>query len=505
MEHKSNLCDTRLIIKKVQAATRVRTFYILGGVAEGLRTLKVNNASIDTLSAALLERMFYCQVGGVFVAPPSVDRRHLHLTLKTFRNLLLRNVGCIGSKLIPIEFVSLFRGRKAAIYANVLDDYELGGVSRVHSVSAAFVKCEKVNPSKAPRCIQPRHPIYNMGLGCYLKHIEHRLYKGIARVFREGVVVIKGYDVQEIGHIMHSKWSSLHDPIGIGLDAVKFDMHVSAEMLEWEHSIYLALYRHDPELKRLLGWQVKNRGVGYCYDGKLRYSVDGRRFSGDMNTALGNCIIMCAMVYSYAASVGVSIKLANNGDDCMVFMERHDETAFRQGLAEWFYKCGFRMTVEDSVDRLEQVEFCQMRPINTINGWTMVRNFNTAREKDSICLLPLSNERAFRKWLYAIGECGLALCSGVPVMQALYSCYLRNGLPSNSANSVQMQSGMMMLRRTLDSKTADITDDARAGFMLAWNVTPDEQVCLEEYYSGLVLHYSEDTSDNFLTITSSPL
>lgn len=120
-------------------------------------------------------------------------------------------------------------------------------------------------------------------------------------------------------------------------------------------------------------------------------------------------------------------------------------------------------------------------------------------------MLPLSNERAFRKWLYAIGECGLALCSGVPIMQAMYSCYLRNGMPSNSAKSVQMQSGMMMLRRTLDSKTASITADARAGFMLAWNVTPDEQVCLEAYYSGLVLHYSEDTSDNFLTITPSPL
>lgn len=505
IDHVTTLTDPRLYIKRHQAALRVRTFYIIGGVAERNRTLKVNNASIDTLNAAIMERMYYCKVGGTFVPPPAVDRSHIFKTLKQFRLQLLQNVGRVDSKLTPIEFVSLFRGRKAAIYLNNLDTFMATGVMRKHSISAAFVKCEKVNPDKAVRFIQPRHPVYNIGLGCYLKHLEHRIYKGIARVFGEGAVVLKGYDVREIGNIIQSKWSSLRDPIGIGLDAVKFDMHVSAEMLEWEHSIYKSIYRGDKELSRLLKWQIDNRGVGYCYDGRLKYHVRGRRFSGDMNTALGNCIIMCAMVYTYAASVGVNIKLANNGDDCMVFMERKDEVKFKTGLDGWFYKCGFRMTVEPTVDRLELVEFCQMRPINTVNGWTMVRNFNASREKDSISLLPLTNAKAFQKWLHAIGECGLALCSGVPVMQALYKCYIRNGMPSNCGKAVQMQCGMWMIRRSLESKISHITPDARVSFMQAWNVTPDEQLCLEAYYEQLSLVYSQDETDLLSDIHSSPL
>lgn len=492
VEHKSHMLHPWLNIKRGQAACRVRKYYIIGGIHGIPRTLKINNASIDTLCAALLERMYYCKVGDQFVEPPSCDSRYLRQSLGAFRRKLLVKIGRVDSKLTPKEFVSLFRGRKAAIYNSYLDEFYSSGVLRKHSVSAAFVKCEKVNPTKAPRCIQPRHPVYNIGLGCYLKHLEHRIYRAIGRVYGDTDVVVKGYDVGEVGNILYRKWSEFNDPIGIGLDAVKFDMHVSAPMLEWEHSIYQAIYRGDKELKRLLSYQINNRGVGYCEDGSLRYHVLGRRFSGDMNTSLGNCIIMCAMVYSYASSINLNIRLANNGDDCMVFMERDDASKFNAGLVEYFFKLGFRMTVEPIVDVFERVEFCNMRPIAHHSGHVMVRNFNAAREKDSICLLPLQNAVAMRKWLHAIGECGLALCSGIPVMQSLYACYIRNGIASNAINATQMECGMLMLRKNMVSKFTPISADSRVSFMLAWDLTPDEQVALENYYQNLDLVFSND-------------
>lgn len=503
--HKSVLTHPRLIIKRNQAPSRVRRFHIIGGIHGIDRKLKINDASIDTLSAALLERMYFCLVDGEFMTPPTVDKIHIFDVLRPFRNQLLRKLGPIHSILTPQEFVSLYRGRKAAMYASHLDDFYATGVLRHHSVSAAFVKCEKVNPTKSPRCIQPRHPIYNIGLGCYLKHIEHRVYKTIGKVFGDEHVVIKGYDVAEIGNIMASKWNSFNSPVGIGLDAVKFDMHVSAEMLEWEHSIYTAMYRGDKELVRLLGYQINNVGVGRCDDGKLRYAVHGRRFSGDMNTALGNCIIMCALVFSYAAFKEIPIRLVNNGDDCVVFMEREHEISFRNGLPDWFIQMGFRMTVEPPAYVLEQVEFCQMRAIETDSGHVMVRNFNTAREKDSICLNPIPNAAAMRKWLFAIGECGLALCSGIPVMQSIYQCYMRNGIQSGMQHSVQMQSGMMHLRRKLESVSRKVSATARASFMLAWNVTPDEQTALEQYYDKLELEYLDNPAEHLDNITSAPL
>jgi len=503
--HVSELSHPNLIVQRNQAPCRVRRCHVLTSVNGVIRTLKINNASIDTLNCALLERMYFCKVGEEFVPPPPVDEKHVFNTLKLFRNKLLRKIGTSPTKLHPEEFVDMFRGRKKTIYSNALEEYYENGVQAKHAVSAAFVKCEKVNPTKAPRCIQPRHPVYNIGLGCYLKHIEHRIFKAINRMFGEKHVVMKGYNVKEIGKIINSKWHTFSRPIGIGLDATKFDMHVSAEILRWEHSIYKALYKDDKELERLLKMQINNRGVGHCDDGKLKYSVKGRRFSGDMNTSLGNCLIMCAMVWEYARQKNVPIKFINNGDDCVVFMEREHEQRFKEGLDDWFKSMGFRMTREETAHKLEAVEFCQMRVIQTSRGPLAVRNFDTAREKDSMCLYPLDNAKAMRKWLYAIGECGLALCGGVPVMESIYKCYMRNGEQSNMREAVHMQSGMAFLAMRMEAKTAPIIPEARVGFMEAWGYTPDEQRAMEEYYDTLEFDHRISPIDNFLEYTYAPL
>lgn len=504
VSHKSSLTEPKLSVVRNQAPCRVREFHIIGGINGKPRTLKINNASIDTLSAALLERMYFCKVDDKFVTPPVTSKTHIYATLKNFRNMLIKKIGKVDAKLTPEQFVSMFRGRKAAIYAAAMIKHHETGVLKRHATSIAFVKCEKVNPNKAPRCIQPRDAVYNIGVGCYLKHIEHRIYLAIARVFNDKDVVIKGFDVHEIGNIVNRKWQHFNRPVALGLDAVKFDMHVSAEMLSWEHSIYKILYDNDKELVRLLSYQINNQGRGYCDDGKLKYSVLGRRFSGDMNTALGNCIIMCAMVWSYAQMKGIDIKFINNGDDCVVFMEQENLDTFTTGLDEWFFQMGFRMTVEPPVYELERIEFCQMHPIPVTNGVVMVRNIDTAREKDSICLVPLPNATAMRKWLWAIGECGLALCSGIPIMQSMYMCYMRNGIESNTASAVQLQSGAAMLRKSLLSKQSNISDEARVGVFSAWGYTPDEQIDLEHYYDNLSLEYTNTRDDNFHNIQYSP-
>lgn len=482
----------------------MRQLNIVVGVAGELRTLKINNADLSTLSAALLERMYYCKVGGEFVPPPAVDEKLVFQRLKKFRQSLLRKFGAQPTKLSPDEFVDMFRGRKHTIYANALEEYYDVGVMAYHAVSAAFVKCEKVNPLKAPRCIQPRHPVYNIGVGSYLKHIEHRLYKAVGKVYGDKHVIMKGYNVKQIASIMEDKWNSFTNPVGVGMDATKFDMHVSAEMLRWEHSIYHSLYPGDRELARLLRMQIHNKGVGHCDDGSLKYKVLGRRFSGDMNTALGNCLIMCGMIYAYAEEKGVKIKLMNNGDDCVIFMEQEDLGRFHHGLEEWFLEMGFRMTREAPAYTIEQIEFCQMRCISTQCGSVMVRNVDAAREKDSMCLFPLESEAAMRKWLWAVGECGLALTGGVPVMQSFYECYMRNGVMSKMNEAVHMQSGAMFLRKGLEAKRVEVSSDARVSFMEAWGLTPDEQVALEAYYDSLEIKYERTHIENLEQVFSSP-
>lgn len=478
----------------------------MDGIAPRNRSLQVNDSSLDTMACALLERMYFCKVGGVYLSPPSPAVSTIFAGLRVFRSKLLRELGRGSTPVSTEYFVSMYTGRKFLIYAAAEKEYHLYGVKRTDSHSIMFVKLEKVNPTKAPRCIQPRKPIYNLALGMYLKPIEHRIYRKIQKVFRsETPTVFKGLNVEGMASAMRGKWERFSQPAAVGLDAVKFDMHVSSSMLKWEHSIYVAMFGGDKHLAKLLSWQVKNIGKGFSYDGKLNYKVLGRRFSGDMNTAMGNCLIMCALIYSWALKKNIDIELANNGDDCVVIMEKVDLARWEKGLQEFFLEMGFRMTVESPVYEFEEIEFCQMHPLKVGDGYRMVRNFGTAREKDSMCLLQLRCESDWRKWMGAVGECGLALCSGVPVFQEYYLHMGRNGLKSKMNEAVSMQSGMQNMAIGLESKYEPVEDTSRFSFYKAFGVTPDEQVALEEYYSKLSGAYGGiETIDNLIEVQSSP-
>jgi len=494
-----------MVVTRAQTPCRQRSAYLVDGITSKDRVLSINDPDVGTLEAALMERMYFCKVDGEFKPPLCPDKNYVFNTLHKFRSRLLKNAKWTP-KISPEQFVQMYVGRKRTIYDNALPEFYATGVLKKHALSNPFVKCEKVKPTSAPRCIQPRKPVYNIGVGTYLKANEHTLYKAIAKVFGDQTpVVMKGMNVKQIAEALYQKWIAVPECVCIGLDATKFDMHVSMYMLMWEHSIYIILSGDCPELKRLLRMQLHNVGVGFCEDGKLRYKVDGRRFSGDMNTALGNCIIMCAMVYAYSQERQVPIKFGNNGDDCVVFMSRKYEPAFRNGLEEWFLRLGFRMAVEQTVNRFTDVEFCQMHPVQAGGEWVMVRNFDTAREKDSLSVIPLDSESMFRKWIYAVGEGGVALTSGVPIFQAMYLCYMRNGKKSNIGKHPAMATGMRLMGQGLTCRAQTVTPMARATFFEAWGYTPDEQEELERYYNDLVLGFMPRAIDSFAEYQHAPL
>lgn len=480
--HVSTLSHPGLIMQRnTQAVARSRQIYVVEGISGSKRSLTCNDPDINTLNTALLERVFYHKVDGEYRLVENPDKKVVYGRLREFRSRLLRWVGS-ASPVSPEQFAEMYTGRKRTIYERAVEDYTVNGVRRRDAYSDSFVKCEKVPGDKAPRCIQPRRPVYNVGVGRYLKPVEHKIYKGIQHVFGSDTpVVLKGFNAVETADIIRQKWEQFEKPVALGLDASRFDQHVSAEMLEWEHSIYNSMFR-SPELRKLLRWQIDNEGFGRCDDGTLRYKVRGKRFSGDMNTALGNCLIMCAMIYAYGQDRGVSIELVNNGDDCVVFMEARDLVKFGVGLDEWFDEMGFVMTKEDPVYELHQIEFCQCKPVVGLNGLIMCRNFEKAREKDTMCLFDISTPSAARKWLGAVGECGLSLTAGIPVFQEMYKAYIRHGEASDIKASVGWECGMTHMARGLHPKEGPVSDDARYSFYVAFGVTPDEQEALEEYY-----------------------
>ena len=441
------------------------------------RTLGTFGGDINTMASALLERMYYCRVDGELKPPLPVDDWIVRDRCSWFADKLHE----IIPSFTPVslwDFSQMYKGPKKVIYERAVCSLYANPVRRRDAESNSFVKREKAKFKKAPRCIQPRDPRYNASIGRFLKPLEHHLYAAVAKAMGEGAVVTKGLNLVSVAGCLLQKWNNFKRPVALGLDATAFDAHVSPPWLRWEHSIYNGVFK-DPQLAKLLTWQIDNRGKSFCPDGKLRYKVQGRRFSGDMNTGLGNCLIMCSMVYSYAQSCGVKINLANNGDDCVVFMEQEDLERFSAGISKWFSEMGFRLTFEPPAYNFEAIEFCQMHPVLIGDEWRMVRTPRVAFEKDTMCTLTVSREE-YLAWLAGVSECGLATASGVPVMQEFY-VNLRAAAGGRVAPERLVEyTGMKHLSRGMVSKVVPVDEASRYSFWLAFGVDPDTQVAIEQ-------------------------
>jgi len=452
-----------------------------------------HNNDLPNLLRALNERVFNVEGKGKLEPTPQ-PHRGAWKALDGVARRIANRVTTLGlEKLTCGEFLAQCPANKRALYARAAEQYQARGWVSKDAKIKAFVKFEKLNFTKkvdpAPRVIQPRTPVYNYALGRYTRRVEHQLYGALAEEWGDdgGNVVMKGLTVEEVASEMWNKWTTFRRPVAVSIDAKRFDQHVSRDALVWEHSVYKRVFKWDPELCSLLSQQLHNKGFAFIDGHKLTYSVDGTRASGDMNTSLGNCLIMCSLVREYVRSLGIRAKLVNNGDDCVLFIEQCDLPKLAS-LEDWFIKYGFEMTVDNVTSVFEQVEFCQMQPVLVGNKWVMVRQLDTALAKDAVCLGG-RNERDFLQWCYQVGTGGHALYGDVPVFCELYAFYRRIGVDSNLGSSLLMSdSGFMRLSKTPRVRgevcSDDIDSGTRLSFYKAFGLVPSVQVRIEQFLRG---------------------
>lgn len=439
----------------------------------------VHNHNLSNVVRGLKERVYCVETVKGLARPP----RPLPGVFDRLRGFTSQLLKCLGSchRWSDEQFIASYHGAKKALYERAMSSLTQRPLLRSDGWLKTFVKAEKLNLSKkpdpAPRVIQPRNARYNCKVGPYLKPLEHRIYGAISRVFGD-VTVMKGFDSFQQGAILRRKWCRFHNPVAVGLDASRFDQHVSGDALKWEHSIYNAVYRSE-ELAKLLGWQIDNVGRAYVPDGVVKYNVTGCRMSGDMNTALGNCLIMCALLHTLLAERRIIGEVVNNGDDCVVIVEAHNLDALTTDIKCWFRDFGFTMKVEEPVAVFEQIEFCQMQPVFDGEAWRMVRNPRITLDKDGINLRP--GNVPFGSWLSTVGECGLALTNGIPVVQEYYQYLQRCGTGKTSVETT----GMTYLRGKLDCKYSKVSTEARVSFWRAFGVPPHIQESIERELMGL--------------------
>jgi len=234
-----------------------------------------------------------------------------------------------------------------------------------------------------------------------------------------------------------------------------------------------------------------------CPDGKISFKKRGGRGSGNPNTALGNCLISAALLYSFFMEQGITkFRIFLDGDDVGTIIEDEVEHInFSTEIKKWYAEVGFRLKVEEPVRVLEEIDFCQSRPIWTPEGYVMVRNVHTSLCKDAVSTLDLSKKADWESWIAAIGMGGLSLVGGIPIVQNYYRSCVRasNGAKpmENAFDAWHMENKYKGMKRVWSVPQPE----TRCSLWRAFGITPDEQICIEEYYDQLSMTHGIEQCD----------
>jgi hypothetical protein len=444
------------------------------------------NNNLSVVLRALTERLYYVKGKDGFIPCPkptiSFD------TLRGFLKSVKHSLPEFPSVWTNDQFVQSYTGSKKRRYEAANANLARRGLRRQDGYLSTFIKCENYNGTTksdpCPRLIQPRSAEYNISIGRYLRPAEKLIYKAIDRVFGHHVVLKCDNMVQRASQII-KYWREFEDPCFVGLDASRFDQHVSKEALQFEHSLYNMLFK-SAELAEYLEWQVSQKGFANCPDGSVSYTVEGCRASGDMNTALGNVLIMCALCHHYLQQLPIKWRFINDGDDCGIFIERKHLTML-SALPEHHLAYGFEMEVETPVFEPEHIEFCQCHPVQLdSSNWMMIRNVRKAMAHDWISL-NTKNFATTHETLVATARCGLALYADVPVLGAMYLAMSQFPVRENIIKRLleEEHSGLGRTWRMFASSHRMYPVDetvARVSFYKAFGMLPDEQEALEGSY-----------------------
>jgi hypothetical protein len=441
-----------------------------------------------------VERIFTVDYGNGFQAPiPQSDKGFKECTKHSWK-YLQRNMPMV-SKYSDEQFLAHYDdARLRRRYEDARQSILVDPVSRRDSNIRTFLKAEKVNFSAkydpAPRIISPRDPRYNFALGLYIKPLEGALYKVLNRMCG-GTTVMKGLNALQVGAAIEQAWGEFSQPVAIGFDAKRFDQHTGTAALKYEQKVYKRAFfgEHKRELSKLLSWQLSSKCRAYTADGIAKFTSK-IRCSGDMNTGLGTCLIACSLVNDFCIKFGIKYRLINNGDDCVLIVESSQCGTVMDNLHEHMKLAGYWFIVEPPVNRMENLEFCQSRPVKTARGWIMVRNFPTCLAKDSMSLLPLNTPDLWKKWANDIGRCGIALTAGVPVLYEWYKTLVRSGDGSFGSHPWLSRTGASYLAQGLSGDQVEITDEARISFWEAFGWSPHYQQLIENHIKQSKIDFS---------------
>lgn len=270
---------------------------------------------------------------------------------------------------------------------------------------------------KAPRMIQFRGPVYMLEAGRCTQAIEHDIYR--VKDEYNTLVFGKGANNTVLGSEFLSKVSNFINPIYLMLDASKFDAHISVELLQFVAEVYPKFFttKRNKQYIRFL-WGKTFVNYGFSRRG-LRFKTEGTRMSGDMDTGLGNCILMYCLLKAFFQVCGITKNsVMVNGDDSVCIIEGNDFYELEPNF-DWWKSMGFSMKMEYTYD-LSKVEFCKTRLLRLPDGtarfvpdpikWLQLFGYSTVRR----------SKKALANNIYTLCLCEMAFSWGLPTARVAY-------------------------------------------------------------------------------------
>lgn len=373
-----------------------------------------------------------------------------------------------------------YGGRKKRRYINAAESLKQNPLHMERdSLVNAFVKSEKFHPDlkvdPAPRMIQARNTRFNLEIGIYLRPIEHHIYR---LHDKSGLDCIgKGKNLLQRAQLLERKMSRFNKPLVYSLDCSRFDQHVSLEQLKIEQMVYLKS-NPSPYFSMLLDQQLFNKG--FTQHG-IRYKTRGKRMSGDMQTALGNCLLMIIMTRAACAEMDVTdYELLDDGDDCLLICEVEEEYKLG-GLLPAFHEYGHELKLENRATALEDVIWCKTKPVWTPSGYRFVADWIKTLSSSACGTRYWGDPFAVFNMAFSVGQCLLALYGGIPIIQAFA---LRLCSVGERLNEDIFQSDIYYKVRAENTNigslvAVDVHPLTRESFARAWGVGVEEQLAIE--------------------------
>jgi hypothetical protein len=473
-----------LRVRRFGTHYKERRYWVVKGILPE-NHFRLFNSSIDNLLHAIQHRVFLAKYDGVYQRPVNPLPNVFTQRLSEFRNLVIKRI----PSTTPVSFANYansYQGRKKKLYEKAAESLSTKPFDASDAVVKAFMKVERQNFSDktpVPRLIQPRGPRYNIFIGRHLRPLEKLLYRSVDLVYNSKTV-FKGYNAHETGMYISDKWGKFANPVAVMTDITRYDEHHRADAMRWEHSIYNNKCR-DVDLARALELQVSSPAIAVCKDGMVKYQLEAMA-SGVYNTSMGAVAVVCGILYSYIKEHDFKCEVVNCGDDCVLILDE-DDVSRLDHLSRWFLDFGFMVKVESVVHKIENISFCQSRPVFDGERYVMVRELQTALYKDTLSTFDLTDKTTFRRWMGAVGECGLSLTGGIPIYQSWYNLFIRTGGANNFDSEVFKNTGLYYMSRRMERSHCVITDAARVSFYYAFGVPPNVQIVFEEKFDNATL------------------